>query len=187
MEKPINKKIEQFQIDFKNKIKQWFETHNVSIKSTDAGASAECAVDLKSEFLQFVYDNPSLVLDKEDFQKRKRIKNIVASNNLCTAKRANGEQCTRSKKMNGGDYCGTHIKGTPHGEINSKTASDEKETHKTKIEIWVQEIKGINYYIDNANNVYKHEDIISNKQNPSVIAKWSLTDAGVYKIPEFGI
>ena len=126
-------------------------------------------------------------MDKEDFQKRKRIKNIVASNNLCTAKRANGEQCTRSKKMNGGDYCGTHIKGTPHGEINSKTASDEKETHKTKIEIWVQEIKGINYYIDNANNVYKHEDIISNKQNPSVIAKWSLTDAGVYKIPEFGI
>jgi len=182
MEKPINKKIEQFQIDFKNKIKHWFETHNVTIKSTDTDA-----VDLKSEFLQFVFDNPSLVLEKEDFQKRKRIKNIVASNNLCMAKRANGEQCTRSKKMNGGDYCGTHIKGTPHGEINVKTNSDDKETHKTKIEIWVQEIKGINYYIDNANNVYEHKDIISNKQNPSVIAKWSLTDAGVYKIPEFGI
>ena len=188
MEKPINKKIEQFQVDFKNKIKQWFDTHNVTIKSSDVDVHTDAdAVDLKSEFLQFVFDNPSLVLEKEDFQKRKRIKNIVPSNNLCMAKRANGEQCTRSKKITGGDYCGTHIKGTPHGEINVKTSTDDKEQHKTKIEIWVQEIKGINYYIDSTNNVYKHEDIISNKQNPAVIAKWSLTDAGVYKIPEFGI
>ena len=84
-----------------------------------------------------------------------------------------------------GDFCGTHIKGTPHGAINNKL--DESGKHVVKIEIWVQEIKGINYYIDNMNNVYKPEDIISNKQKPAIIAKWSLSDNGVYKIPSFGI
>lgn len=180
MEKPINKKIEQFQVDFKTKIKNWLETHNVELISN------ETSTNVKSEFLQFVYDNPSLVLDKEDFQKRKRIKNIVPSESLCMAKRANGEQCTRSRKTDGGNYCGTHIKGTPHGEINMDK-TEGKETHTKKVEIWVQEIKGINYYIDNMNNVYKHEDIISNKKNPNVIAKWFLSEEGVYKIPEFGI
>jgi len=180
MEKNINKKIEQYQLDFKNQIKMWFDENNAQIISAN-----DANINLKSEFLQFIFDNPSLVFEKEDFQKRKRIKNVVASDNLCIAKRANGEQCTRSKKHESGQFCGTHIKGTPHGEIN--TAEDEKTKSTTKIEIWVQEIKGINYYIDSMNNVYKPEDIISNKQNPSIIAKWSLSDAGVYKIPSFGI
>jgi hypothetical protein len=181
MEKNINKKIEQYQIDFKTQIKEWFEINNAGIVSNDKTTGKN----LKSEFLQFVYDNPSLVFDKEDFQKRKRIKNIVSSDNLCIAKRANGEQCTRSKKHETGQFCGTHIKGTPHGEINNN--ADDKSKNNTKIEIWVQEIKGINYYIDSMNNVYKPEDIISNKNNPSIIAKWSLSDTGVYKIPLFGI
>uniref|UniRef100_A0A6C0HGZ9 Uncharacterized protein n=1 Tax=viral metagenome TaxID=1070528 RepID=A0A6C0HGZ9_9ZZZZ len=187
MEKTINKKIETHQIDFKNQIKTWFETHKACIKTIDVNGSNinNTDTDLKSEFLQFVFDSPSIAFDTEDFQKRKRIKNIVASDNLCIAKRANGQQCTRSKKHESGDFCGTHIKGTPHGEINTK--SDEKGKTMTKIEIWVQEIKGINYYIDSTNNVYKPEDIISNKQNPSIIAKWSLSETGVYKIPSFGI
>ena len=119
MEKNINKKIEQYQIDFKTQIKEWFEINNAEIISTDENSN-----NLKSEFLQFIFDNPSLVFDKEDFQKRKRIKNIVAINNLCIAKRANGEQCTRSKKHETGRLCGTHIKGTPYGEINSN--ADDK-------------------------------------------------------------
>ena len=178
MEKNINKKIEQYQLDFKNLIKKWFEDNDAEIIS-----SAD--KQLKSEFLQFVFDNPSLVFEKEDFIKRKRIKNIVSSDNLCIAKRANGEQCTRSKKNEHEQFCGTHIKGTPHGEINNNV--DDKSKNITKIEIWVQEIKGINYYVDSMNNVYKPEDIISNKPNPAIIAKWSLSDTGVYKIPSFGI
>jgi len=188
MEKTINKKIETHQIDFKNQIKTWFETHKACIKTIDVNGSNinNTDTDLKSEFLQFVFDSPSIAFDTEDFQKkRKRIKNIVASDNLCIAKRANGQQCTRSKKHEAGDFCGTHIKGTPHGEINTK--SDEKGKTMTKIEIWVQEIKGLNYYIDSTNNVYKPEDIMSGKKNPSIIAKWSLSETGVYKIPSFGI
>ena len=84
------------------------------------------------------------------------------------AKRANGEQCTRRKK-DGSCFCGTHIKGTPHGVVD-----DSKETNTTgkKVEVWVQEIKGINYYIDAEKNVYLPEDIISNSKRPRVIGTW---------------
>ena len=40
----------------------------------------------------------------------------VPSSEKCNAKRANGTQCTRRKKQDS-CYCGTHIKGTPHGTI----------------------------------------------------------------------
>jgi hypothetical protein len=76
------------------------------------------------------------------------------------------------------------VKGIPHGVLTSPAIIAVPTKKK---EIWVQEIKGIDYHIDNENNVYKHEDIISNKQNPSVIAKWTLTEEGQYKIPDFGI
>lgn len=179
MERNINKKVEQYQVEFKNDIKKWLQSESAKITSSKG------TDDLTSKFLQFIFDYNSLSFNKDDFQKRKRIKNIVPSNDLCIAKRANGEQCTRRKKDETCDFCGTHIKGTPHGEINSNV--DDKAKIISKVDIWVQEIKGINYYIDSLNNVYKPEDIISNKQNPAVIAKWSLTDAGVYKIPLFGI
>ena len=55
-----------------------------------------------------------------------------------------------------------------------------------KVEVWVQEIKGINYYIDNEYNVYKHEDILKNLTNPEKLARYTCID-GVYNIPEFGI
>ncbi len=58
---------------------------------------------------------------------------------------------------------------------------------KTKIEVWVQEIKGIHYFIDQNNNVYQTEDIISNKSNPDIIAKWVLNDNSDYSIEEFYI
>ena len=58
------------------------------------------------------------MLSKEDFQKRKRVKNVVPQFERCGAKRANGEQCTRRKKDDS-CFCGTHVKGTPHGEVST--------------------------------------------------------------------
>jgi hypothetical protein len=51
-----------------------------------------------------------------------------------------------------------------------------------KVEVWAQDIKGIIYYIDKSNNVYKAEDIMSNKKNPSVIAKYE-KNGDDYTIP----
>ena len=58
-----------------------------------------------------------------------------------------------------------------------------------KIDIWVQDIKGINYFIDAENNVYNHEDVLSNKKNPQIITQYTKdTDKdGSYHIPEYGI
>ena len=92
-------------------------------------------------------------------------------------RRAKKEQCKRRKK--GSDkFCGTHIKGTQHGEINQEQT---KPTH-TKKTVWAQDIKGIIYYIDDTNNVYHPQDVLNNTVNPKIIAKYILED-GEYSIP----
>jgi hypothetical protein len=129
-------------------------------------------------------------MNETDFKKRKRIKNIVPQFELCVAKRANGEQCTRRKKTDGKykneptNLCGTHVKGTPHGTVSNDETIQKP---NTKVEVWVKDIKGINYYIDSQHNVYNPEDILANKVNPSVIAKWVKVSDDVYSIPQFGI
>ena len=42
-------------------------------------------------------------------------------------------------------------------------------------------------YIDEQNNVYNPEDILSNKLNPQVIAKWQKNEKNEYSIPQFKI
>ena len=49
--------------------------------------------------LQFIFDYQPLQFEKVDFQKRKRVKNVVPFFDRCRALRANGEQCTTTKKM----------------------------------------------------------------------------------------
>jgi hypothetical protein len=170
MEKRLNKKTEQYITNFKDSIRD---------KAQQMGMSKD---NLTNQLLQYIYDYERLSFEKEDFQKRKRVKNFVPVFDRCCAKRATNEQCTRRKKE-GFEYCGTHIKGTPHGIIDSN--EDNKVTTQ-KIEVWAQDIQGIIYYIDKNNNVYKAEDIIINKINPKIIAKY-LKNADVYSIPEFNI
>jgi hypothetical protein len=138
--------------------------------------------ELKRSILEYLYEYPSLQLEKEDFQKRKRVKNVVPQFDRCSARRANGEQCTRRRKE-GNEYCGTHVKGTPHGEVEGQPQQQQQ----TKIEVFLQEIHGINYYIDKETNVYKTEDILSNSKNPQIIAHYVKNSKGEYSIPEFGL
>jgi len=177
MDKFVNKKSETHFVEFKNSLKKWLDDKKVQVTTANG-------VNMTSDFLQYVFDHNGLVFSKEDFQKRKRVKNLVPTNDRCVAKRANGEQCTRHKKEDE-HLCGTHVKGVPHGVITTPAVDEIKPLQKK--EIWVQEIKGIVYHIDNENNVYKQEDIISNKPKPAIIAKWVLTEEGQYKIPDFGI
>ncbi len=174
MERRLAKKFETHNVLFKYKIREWFETNNSRI---EGGSDT-------SEFLKFVYDFDGISLNKEDFLKRKRVKNVVAQCERCIAKRANGDQCTRRKK--GVDmYCGTHTKGRPHGLMDVKESDGTVKL--TKREIWAEEIKGIYYYIDSMNNVYKAEEVMNNMEFPSIIAQYKVTESGVYTIPEFEI
>ena len=129
--------------------------------------------------LNYLYTYDHLTIEKSDLQKRKRVKNVVPFCDRCKAKRANGEQCSRRKK-NDSDFCGTHIKGIPHGQIQKDSNSEED--NKKKVTVWAEEIMGITYYIDKNNNVYSPSDIINNIENPSVIAKWEL-EGDKYIIP----
>lgn len=171
MEKRLAKKFDNHIVSFKDQIKEWFAENNCEIEG-DANTS---------DFLKFVYDFNGIALNKEDFLKRKRIKSVVPQYERCIAKRANGDQCTRRKK---GTlcYCGTHSKGTPHGFVNIDNG--DKSNKSEQVEVWVQEIKGIHYYIDNKRNVYRVEDVISNKSDPAIIAEYEVKD-GIYSIPAY--
>ena len=112
----------------------------------------------------------------EDMVKRRRSKNSVPVDERCNARRANGERCTRRKKE-GSECCGTHCKGVPHGVV-----SDVEQTIPlTKVEVWAEDFNGIVYYIDAQGNVYKTEDVLKNKPNPAVYAKWK-KEGDVYSI-----
>jgi isopropylmalate/homocitrate/citramalate synthase len=170
MERRLNKKAESYITNFKDNIRE---------KITQMGMINNEPI---NQILQYIYDYDRLTFTKEDFQKRKRVKNFVPIFDRCCAKRASNEQCTRRKKE-GCEYCGTHIKGTPHGIVDLQ--NDTKNTTQ-KVEVYAQDIQGIVYYIDKNNNVYQAEDIISNKINPKVIAKY-VKNCDHYSIPEFNI
>jgi hypothetical protein len=171
MDKRINKKIEQWVSEFKDDIKE---------KASELGLTNDNNL---SQLVQYIYDYERLSLIKEDFMKRKRVKNIVHLADRCCAKRANGEQCTRRKKDADSEYCGTHLKGTPHGTC--ELDSDVKPQGQ-KIEVWAQDIQGIVYYIDKSLNVYQAEDIMQGKTNPKIIAKY-IKNGDTFSIPEFNI
>ena len=82
MEKRVNRKTEVYVSAFKNGINE--KLIQLGIKNDD--------------LLQFVYDYERLTFTKEDFIKRKRVKNIVPNFERCCSLRANGEQCTVERK-----------------------------------------------------------------------------------------
>ena len=166
MEKRLNKKIEDYISQFKNDLRD---------------KVIELDVQPSNPLVAYIFDYERLTLEKDDFIKRKRVKNVIPFFDRCCAKRANNEQCTRRKRENT-EYCGTHLKGTPHGLVDLQMESNNTQ----KIEVWAQDIMGIIYYIDKFGNVYQAEDIVVNKINPKVIAKYVKTGE-VYNIPSFGI
>ncbi len=170
MEKRVNAKISLFLRDFKKSIKDYVDV-NVNINTTEKQ-------DEYNALLQFIYDYPNLELNGEDFSKRKRVKNTVPLFERCCALRANNEQCTRRKRDNK-DYCGTHIKGRPYGEITNTNVIERPKT----ITLTSKEIHGILYYIDNNGNVYNTHEVMENKKNPNIIAKYIIDDDGNYTIP----
>jgi hypothetical protein len=164
MERRLNKKAETYVTTFKDDIRERATQLNI-LKNEGV-----------NQLIQYIYDYNRLSFGKEDFQKRKRVKNFVPVFDRCCAKRASCEQCTRRKKE-GSDCCGTHCKGIPHGVISDL----EQVRPHTKVEVWAEDFNGIVHYIDSQGNVYKTEDVLKNKPNPTIYAKWT-KEGGVYSI-----
>ena len=167
MDKRINKKLETYISEFKNDIRSKADeleiTNNPNVE----------------KLLTYVYEYTRLTFEKEDFMKRKRNKSGIAICERCTANRSNGEQCTRRKKT-GHEFCGTHTKGIPHGiceQINI-----QQETRINKIEVRVQDINGIMYFIDPDDNVYQTEDVLKELKNPKIIGKCLTDENGKFSV-----
>lgn len=176
MEKRINKKIEQYMCEFKENVRKQIDMLDKSAPELN-------------KLLQYVYDYDRIVLEKEDFCKKKRVKNTVPYYDRCCAKKSTGEQCTRRKKCENVQFCGTHLKGFSSGSMSEQDANNvinDNSMKTRKSEVWIQEIKGILYYIDKENNVYQAEDIINNVLNPKIIAKY-VKDGATYSIPDLKI
>ena len=111
------------------------------------------------------------ILIKYKSEKRKRNKHQIPLNERCIAKKSGGEQCTRRKKCDS-NFCGTHIKGTPHGQTTDAV------NNLKKVNVFAEDIDGIIYYIDNQNNVYNSEDVFKQIDNPRIISKYVKDDNG---------
>ncbi len=185
MEKRLNKKIEDYLITFKNEIAKRLQSMVEGIDTSHSNGNSYALDETKlkcNSLAGFVYNYEKLRLGKDDFMKRKRVKSVVPMYERCSAKRANGEQCTRRKKDDEA-YCGTHIKGTPHSIVD-EVVCETPTTKNVKVDIWAQDIKGIIYYVDKAGNVYDTEDIMKIDKYPKrVIAKYHQDEAGKYSIP----
>ena len=153
MERRVAKLVRAHEQGFKNAIRDWMMRVDPQYPHGE-------------ELIQFVFDFPNMQLTADDFQRRKRVKNSVPVGDRCLAKRASGERCTRRKRV-GGDLCGTHVKGTPHGVVDK---SDDEPSLVT-VELWLHEVQGINYHVDASANVYSPEDIVMGVATPRVIGK----------------
>lgn len=140
MDKRINKIIDNYITTFKTDIKTLVDRQPTTTPQ---------------DIIKLIYDYDKLTLSKEDFTKRKRTKNHILTELRCCAKRANGLQCTRRKKDTY-DFCGTHIKATPHGTFTPSHSSSST----TKIELTPVDQHGIIYYTDSHGQLFDIETIM---------------------------
>ena len=168
MERNIRLKVENYVNDFKTNLQTWINENDIEIKMNNE--------DKKNDFIQYMLDFPNVELSKEDFQRRKRIKNNIPDYNRCIALKCNGDRCSRRQKDDQTNFCGTHIKGSPYGTITETTVKK-----KEKIQLWLQEINGIHRYIDDKGNIYCTNDILTNIECPKIIGKYSITN-NIYNI-----
>jgi hypothetical protein len=170
MEKIINKSIEEFltkyKMDIRNKMSE--------LRFPDD--------EKKNQLLEFVFDYDRLTIKKDELKKPSRLKTIIPPCSRCSAKRVNGEQCTRRKNKEG-EYCGTHSKVLPYGVFDVVKNNDDV---KRNINVVAENIQGIMYYIDSFLNVYNTEDILEGKEDPQIIAKAEKKN-NLYTIPELGL
>lgn len=112
------------------------------------------------------------------------VKKTQSGIGICNARRADGEQCTRRIQCKNGTntqglkFCGTHSKGVPYGEIENQVVQPViRRRH-----VFVENINGIGYYVDDKDNIYKTEDVYHNVNDPQIIGIKTKLPSGEYGI-----
>lgn len=96
---------------------------------------------------------------------KKRNKRVLPKEVRCMGRKIDGEQCTRSRG-NGCDYCKSHQKRLPHGRIDDdsyvkkvkgKRGRKKKSLESDYIATKVETINGVEYLVDEYENVFKYD------------------------------
>ena len=121
-----------------------------------------------AEIVEMLGNPDAFAVTNTDFEKKRRARAAIPYYERCSGKKADSDQCTR-RRQQGSLFCGTHVKGTPYGQISDGDPVSDK------IQVHVEEVNGIVYWVDDDSNVYSQEDVYLGKKDPRVIAK--ITDA----------
>ena len=106
----------------------------------------------------------------------------------CRALSAGGLRCTRRvNKASTNGLCGTHMRSTPHGTVHEPGSTAPPSDGWAKSEVRVQEVCGINYYVDDDGNVYDPRDVVGQCTAPRIVGKWVHMGNERYRIPELGV
>ena len=100
--------------------------------------------------------------------KKPRKKNINLQK--CWAKLESGCQCKR-KQQTHTSYCKEHINNTSFGIITDNADQTEINNNEKKstMNLFIQNINGIHYFVDEKQNVYKSESILAQNSQPKII------------------
>ena len=123
-------------------------------------------------YKDYLIDDLDLAVLTGSTAKKKRKKNkVLAPAQLCLARKADGDRCTRRKKESA-DFCGKHSGNLKYGRI------DDNDQHPSEsyIQCSAITIDGEQYLIDNKKIVYSY-----NIDNPEIIGGLN-TDGKLIKI-----
>ena len=173
MRKHLRNKLDKYMNSFKHNIIEWIEKNQSSTNDSSTYSSIN-DVNL-SNFTTFVNSYESFT----DVTTSKKAPSGVG---ICNARRADGDQCTRRIQCRAdtqnSKFCGTHYKGIPYGEIENQVVRPLI----SKRCVYVVNINGIGYYVDDNDNIYKTEDVYNNINNPEIIAIRTKSEKGEYGI-----
>lgn len=136
-------------------ISDWLRERGARVTSGDQ--------DLTTDFLEMLRDLP--------ISKRRQTTKVPESDRCrAVCEGADRPRCTRRKKS-GQIYCGTHLKGRPHGTVDDSGLMCERTRN-----VVTEEHRGIVMYVDadgasGSRNIYNHVDVIQNRLNPRVVGQ----------------
>jgi len=102
-------------------------------------------------------------------------------NGIMTGRSSSSSSSSSNNNNGGGDTNSDSSSYTNNGG-DEYGGGGNRMTHR--VEVWIQDIQGIVYYIDKYMNVYKSEDIMNGITNPKIIAKY-VKNGDHYCIPAF--
>jgi len=156
--------------------------------------------DLCESIIRLIYSNNNSLVSKDDIDNivktvlpninkkfqivaKRRNRKLIPKNEMCMGRKLDYKQCTR-RRMNGTDYCRSHLRKLPNGRIDQempisrvkakrgrkrKVEFDPKQSDPNYITLWEDIIDGERRLVDMSGNVYSFDTV-----HPRYLGKKSL-------------